>query len=100
MIFLFIEIIQQTEKSNKISLDKINYYLQRHIDLDGDEHGPLAHEMIVGLCKNDSKKWKEVIDISKKALKERIQLWDFINFSIKHKNERQNKIENPVLTNA
>ena len=97
---MFIEIIQQTEKSEKISLDKINYYLQRHIDLDGDEHGPLAHEMIVGLCKNDSKKWEEVIDISKKALKERIQLWDFINFSIKYKNERQNKIENPVLTNA
>ena len=86
---MFIEIIQQTEKTNKISLDKINYYLQRHIDLDGDEHGPLAHEMIVGLCKNDSKKWEEVIDISKKALKERIQLWDFINFSIKHKNERR-----------
>ena len=97
---MFIEIIQQTEKSNKISLDKINYYLQRHIDLDGDEHGPLAHEMIVGLCKNDSKKWEEVIDISKKALKQRIQLWDFINFSIKHKNERRNKIENHVLTNA
>lgn len=97
---MFIEIIQQTEKSNKISLDKINYYLQRHIDLDGDEHGPLAHEMIVGLCKNDAKKWEEVTAISKKALKERIQLWDFINFSIKHKNERRNKIENPVLTNA
>ena len=43
---------------------------------------------------------EEVIDISKKALKERIQLWDFINFSIKNKNERRNKIENPVLTNA
>ena len=43
---------------------------------------------------------EEVIDISKKALKERIQLLDFINYSIKHKNERQNKIENPELTNV
>lgn len=97
---MFIEIIEQTEKSNKVSLDKINYYLQRHIDLDGDEHGPLAHEMIIGLCKNDSKKWEEVTNVSKKALKERIQLWDFINYSIKHKNEPQNKIKNPELANA
>tara|TARA_B100001094_G_C18190726_1_gene806993 strand:- start:47 stop:865 length:819 start_codon:yes stop_codon:yes gene_type:complete len=97
---MFIEIIEQTEKTNKVSLDKINYYLQRHIDLDGDEHGPLAHEMIVGLCKNDSKKWEEVANVSKRALKERIQLWDFINHSIKHKNEPLNKIENPELANA
>ncbi len=97
---MFIEIIEQTEKTNKVSLDKINYYLQRHIDLDGDEHGPLAHEMIIGLCKNDSKKWEEVANISKKALKERIQLWDFINHCIKHKNEPFNKIENPELANV
>ena len=82
---MFIEIIEQTEKTNKVSLDKINYYLQRHIDLDGDEHRPLAHEMIIGLCKNDSKKWEEVANISKKALKERIQLWDFINHCINKK---------------
>ena len=63
---MFIEIIQQTEKSSKITLDKINYYLQRHIDLDGDEHGPLAHEMIVGLCKNDSKKWRKLLILVKK----------------------------------
>jgi hypothetical protein len=97
---MFIEIIEQTEKSNKVSLNKINYYLQRHIDLDGDEHGPLAHEMIIGLCKDDSNKWNEVINVSKKALKERIQLWDFINQSIKHKNNSSNKIKNSTFVNA
>ena len=83
---MFFEIIEQTEKSNNLSLNKINYYLQRHIDLDGEEHGPLAHKMIIHLCENDQKKWEEVIEVSKNSLKERIQLWDFINFSIKSKN--------------
>jgi ribosomal protein S7 len=59
---MFIEIIEQTEKNNNISLNKINYYLQRHIELDGDEHGPLAHEMINALCGDDNQKWKEIID--------------------------------------
>ncbi|MBL6868882.1 MAG: DUF3050 domain-containing protein [Flavobacteriales bacterium] len=97
---MFIEIIEQTEKSKKVSLDKINYYLQRHIDLDGDEHGPLAHEMIVGLCKEDSLKWQEVTKVSIKALEERIKLWDYINASIKSKYHSENKIKNSIFANA
>ena len=97
---MFIAIIEQTEKSKKVSLDKINYYLQRHIDLDGGEHGPLAHEMIVELCQEDSLKWQEVINISKKALEERIKLWDYINKSIKFKYNSENKTENLRFANV
>ena len=96
---MFIEIIEQTEKSKKVSLDKINYYLQRHIDLDGDEHGPLAHEMIIGLCQEDSLKWQEVTNVSIKALEERIRLWDYINESIKSKYHSENKIKNSTFAN-
>jgi hypothetical protein len=97
---MFIEIIEQTEKSKNLSLDKINYYLQRHIDLDGDEHGPLAHEMIIGLCQEDSLKWQEVTNVSIKALEERIRLWDYINESIKSKYHSENIIKNSILTNV
>ena len=69
---MFLEIIQNTEKNQNVNLKKINYYLQRHIDLDGDEHGPLAHEMLVNLCEQDNSKWDEVCKASKKALKHRI----------------------------
>jgi hypothetical protein len=97
---MFIEIIEQTEKSKKVSLDKINYYLQRHIDLDEDEHGPLAHEMIIELCKEDSLKWQEVTDVSIKALEQRIRLWDFINASIKSKYHSENEIKNSIFANV
>ncbi len=55
-----------------------NYYFDRHIELDEDEHGPMALEMVKQLCEDDTTKWNEVLKISKEALSIRIGLWDGI----------------------
>ena len=80
---LFIKLLEQLQKEHSNSLDDIIYYFKRHIELDGDEHGPMALNMISELCGNDKLKWNEVILSSKKALQMRINLWDSINRSIK-----------------
>ncbi|MGB2684207.1 MAG: DUF3050 domain-containing protein [Olleya sp.] len=74
---MFFQIINQS-KADQNSFNKLTYYLNRHIELDGDEHGPLSLKMIEELCANDANKWDDVLDVSKKALNYRIKLWDGI----------------------
>ncbi len=75
---MFLEIVRQSEKQTDKSFDKLTYYLQRHIELDGDEHGPLAMKMIGLLCGDDEQKWDEVLETAKEALEARLALWDAI----------------------
>jgi hypothetical protein len=57
-------------------LDTFVWYLERHIEVDGDDHGPLALGMVVDLCGEDGKLWDEAAEAAEDALRARIALWD------------------------
>ena len=83
---MFNEILREFEKNvSKGDISKLIYYFERHIELDEDEHGPMALEMVSMLAENDPVKWKEIEDISIEALEKRILLWDAINEQIENK---------------
>ena len=63
-------------------MDVFKYYLERHIGLDGDEHGPMANRLIEQLCQDDEQKWIVVEQAAIKTLVARKQLWDAILSSI------------------
>ena len=75
---LFIAIVRGLANQHKGSVDTLLYYLERHIELDGDEHGPMALQMMQELCGDNTNNWDEASDYSRQALEHRVRLWDFI----------------------
>ena len=73
---MFTAIVEEYNTDNK--LDKFVYYLERHIELDGGDHGPLALQLISDLCGEDEKKWREVEETAISSLIARKKLWDMI----------------------
>lgn len=85
---MFTEILQNFQQNfPETDLSKLIYYFERHIQLDADEHGPMAMQMIDELCGTDEKKWLEAETISIEALEKRIGLWDAIEEQILMKPE-------------
>lgn len=52
------------------------YYLNRHIELDGDAHGPAVQKIMNNRLKGDVKAWHELFDSAIHAVDLRIALWD------------------------
>ncbi|HWG63486.1 MAG TPA: DUF3050 domain-containing protein [Streptosporangiaceae bacterium] len=53
-------------------------YLKRHIQVDSEEHTPMAMQMLADLCGEDDDRWQECADTVNSALAARSDLWDGI----------------------
>lgn len=87
---MFISFVNElhAQAPEKISIFK--YYLERHIEVDGDHHSHLAYEMTSSLCGDDTDKWQEATAAVKTALQNRIQLWDAITKAFTYIQAEQN----------
>lgn len=73
---MFHSIIEDMDQQMPGTIDTFRYYLERHIEVDGDHHSHLALAMTEQLCGNDEQKWKEATQAAVHALQSRIRLWD------------------------
>jgi DUF3050 family protein len=52
------------------------YYLNRHIEYDGERHGPISKALLARICGDDERLWDEARETVRQALEARIALWD------------------------
>lgn len=83
---MFHSIVNDIDRSFPESVSIFKYYLERHIEVDGDHHSHLALQMTANLCGDDEQFWKEAEEATLQSLQKRIELWDGVYEQIKHKN--------------
>lgn len=83
---MFIKLAEQLSIS-KIDCPKFHYYLQRHIEVDGEEHGPASIALVEDLCDHDPVHIHEAEQAACEALLARIKLWDAVADIIKNRSQ-------------
>ena len=79
---MFQQLIDQMSITDK-QAPMFHFYLERHIEVDGDSHGPLALQLISNLCQDDPQKWKEAERAAEGAIQSRIAFWDDVREEMK-----------------
>ena len=80
---MFLSFVKDINKQTADKASIFQYYLERHIEVDGEHHSHLACQMTEQLCGDDEQHWEEATTAVKSALNARIKLWDAILLAIK-----------------
>lgn len=78
---MFQQVVDVNENDGR--LDLFVDYLRRHIQVDDEEHTPMAMQMLADLCGDDQRKWEECVGAVTSTLTSRVRLWDGITAAIK-----------------
>lgn len=73
---MFFSIVNEIHKTFPDQISTFKYYVERHIEVDGDQHSHLALQMTANLCTDNDQYWKEAEDIVVRSLQQRIELWN------------------------
>jgi hypothetical protein len=73
---LFAPLVSALEKNN-IKAPSFKHYLERHIELDGDEHSGLAGKLLDELC-DTKEKSKQALEVAEESLALRSKLWGYV----------------------
>lgn len=83
---MFRELVRDINQREGGAWKRFVWYLERHIEVDGDEHGPLSLRMVSDLCGDDAAKWEEAASAAERAIEARLALWDGILLQIEAQN--------------
>lgn len=65
-----------------VRVDRMVHYLKRHIEVDANDHGPLARKLVDQLCGGHVARKHEATAAAVRAIGQRIALWDGLSAAI------------------
>ncbi len=80
---VFQRIVDELSATADGNLEDFRFYLLRHVQLDGEEHGPMATRLVATLCGTDESKWQAAAESAAAALQSRLTFWDAIHAALK-----------------
>ncbi len=75
---IFRELVHDLNRKFGGQFSKFAWYLERHIEVDGEDHGPLSLRMVADLCGDDDALWQQAATAAEQAIEARLALWDGI----------------------
>ena len=81
--------LQHRSQLSKQDAPQFFHYLERHIQLDEQEHGPIALKLLNELCNDSTEKYSQAMAIAQQALKIRLNFWDEIYYSLNPNQQAQ-----------
>lgn len=75
---MFLSILKQLQAGHESHLEEFRYYIERHIEVDGEEHGLLATQMTEDLLEANPDYLAEALEACQQALRARLNLWNGI----------------------
>ncbi|AID34833.2 MULTISPECIES: DUF3050 domain-containing protein [Mesorhizobium] len=79
---MFRTLVASLSRQQSSSLTPFQVYLDRHIGLDEDTHGPMAVAMLAELCGDDERRWEQATDAALAALAARLTLWSTVSSEV------------------
>ena len=84
---MFTKLVTGLDNQFPGKLATLRYYLDRHIELDGDEHGEMGRQMVVLLCEGNPLSEEAAALAAADALQARIELWEGISKALEDSHE-------------
>lgn len=75
---MFVRVVADMSRHSNDRLSLLLNYLERHVHLDGEKHGPMAANLVASVCGDDARAWQEVQRGARLALQARCEFWDAI----------------------
>jgi hypothetical protein len=73
---MFTQLVASLAAENAQRWSAYHYYLERHIQHDGETHGPMSRALVARLCGADTTRWQQAEQASIRSLQARLKLWD------------------------